>query len=149
MDVCFRVLKERNKSRFDSYSVRNSVLIISHITFRDCRVHIFPTTFLEIAVYSLCGFLVVAISKKLPASRRPIKVTKEQLIGKVRSTNEIIAIVIITGRVRVGCLEQERKKLNRGLNRRIPSLLHCFALAGYGTEHRGVAETLLCLYIVF
>ena len=24
---------------------------ISHITFRDCRVHIFPTTFLEIAVY--------------------------------------------------------------------------------------------------
>ena len=33
--------KESNKSRFDSYSVRNSVLIISHITFRDCRVHIF------------------------------------------------------------------------------------------------------------
>ena len=26
-------------------------LIISDITFRDCRVHIFPTTFLEIAVY--------------------------------------------------------------------------------------------------
>ena len=26
-------------------------LIISHITFRDFRVHIFPTTFLEIAVY--------------------------------------------------------------------------------------------------
>ena len=40
MDVCLRVLKESNKSRFDSYSVRNSVLIISHITFRDCRVHI-------------------------------------------------------------------------------------------------------------
>ena len=30
--------------------VRNSVLIISHITFRDCRMHFFPTTFLEIAV---------------------------------------------------------------------------------------------------
>ena len=30
-----------NKSRFNSYSVRNSVSIISHITFRDCRVHIF------------------------------------------------------------------------------------------------------------
>ena len=30
-----------NKSRFNSYNVRNSVLIISHITFRDCRVHIF------------------------------------------------------------------------------------------------------------
>ena len=39
-EVCLRVLKESNKSRFDSYSVRNSVLIISHITYRDCRVHI-------------------------------------------------------------------------------------------------------------
>ena len=51
MDVCLRVLKESNKSRFDSYSVRISVLIISH-TFQDYRVHIFPTTFLEIAVKS-------------------------------------------------------------------------------------------------
>ena len=51
MDMCLRVLKESNKSRFDSYSVRNSVLLISHTTFRDCHVHIFPTTFLEIAVY--------------------------------------------------------------------------------------------------
>ena len=41
MDLCLRVLKESSKSRFDSYSVINSVLIISHITFRDCRVHIF------------------------------------------------------------------------------------------------------------
>ena len=41
MDVCLRLLKEINKSRFDSYSVRNSVLITPHITFRDCRVHIF------------------------------------------------------------------------------------------------------------
>ena len=52
MDVCLRALKESNKSRFDTYSVRNSVLIISHITFRICRVHFFPTTFLEIAVCS-------------------------------------------------------------------------------------------------
>ena len=37
IDVCLRVLKKCNKSRFDSYRVRNSVLIISHITFRDCR----------------------------------------------------------------------------------------------------------------
>ena len=29
---------------------RNSVLIISHITFRDCRVHIFSDNLLEIAV---------------------------------------------------------------------------------------------------
>ena len=53
MDICLRLLKESKKSRFDSYSVRNSVLIISHITFRDCRVHFFPTTFLEVAVYQL------------------------------------------------------------------------------------------------
>ena len=32
--------KSKKKSRFDSYSVRDSVLIISHITLRNCRVHI-------------------------------------------------------------------------------------------------------------
>ena len=41
MDVYLRVLKESNKRSFDSYSVWNSVLIISHITFRDRRLHIF------------------------------------------------------------------------------------------------------------
>ena len=41
MDLRLKVLKESNNTKFDSYSVRNSVLIISHITFRDCRVHIF------------------------------------------------------------------------------------------------------------
>ena len=41
MDICLRVSKESNKSRFDSYRVRNSLLIISHITFLDCRLHIF------------------------------------------------------------------------------------------------------------
>ena len=45
MDVCLRVLKESNKSRFDSYSVRNSELIVFHTTFRDCRVHIFYDNF--------------------------------------------------------------------------------------------------------
>ena len=40
-DICLRMVKESTKSRFDSYSVRNSVLNISHITFRDYRVHIF------------------------------------------------------------------------------------------------------------
>ena len=41
MDVCLRVLKESSKGRLDSYCVRNSVLIVSHVTFRDCRVHFF------------------------------------------------------------------------------------------------------------
>ena len=45
MDICLRVLKERNKSRFESYSFRNSELIVSHITFRDCHVHIFSDNF--------------------------------------------------------------------------------------------------------
>ena len=51
VDVCLRVLKESNKRSLDSYTctVRNSVLIISYITFRDCREHILPTTFLEIS----------------------------------------------------------------------------------------------------
>ena len=45
MDICLRVLKESNKSSFDSYSVRNKSLIISHITFQDCRVHSFRQPF--------------------------------------------------------------------------------------------------------
>ena len=40
MEACLRVLKENNKSRFDSYNVRKIALIISHITFRNC-VHSF------------------------------------------------------------------------------------------------------------
>ena len=57
VDICLRVLKESKKSRFDSCSVRNSVLVISHIIFRDCRVQIFPTTFLDIIVYFNWSFL--------------------------------------------------------------------------------------------
>ena len=41
MDVCLRMLKESSKGRLDSYCVRNSVLIVSHVTFRVCRVHFF------------------------------------------------------------------------------------------------------------
>ena len=41
MDICLRLLKESKKGRFYSCSVRSSILIISHITFRDCHVHIF------------------------------------------------------------------------------------------------------------
>ena len=33
--------KGKKKKRSDGYSVRNRVLIISHITFQVCRVHIF------------------------------------------------------------------------------------------------------------
>ena len=41
MKMCLRVLKESNKGSSTATVVRNSVSIISHITFRDCRVHIF------------------------------------------------------------------------------------------------------------
>ena len=56
-EVCLRVLKESYKSRFDSHSVRNSVLIISHITFpRIVACTFCPTIFLEIAVYPFSHF---------------------------------------------------------------------------------------------
>ena len=54
MDICLRVLKESNKSRFDSYSRREQC--IDHIPYCHSglsRAHFFPTTFLEIAVYSV------------------------------------------------------------------------------------------------
>ena len=48
MDVCLGVLKGSKKSRLDSYSIRNTVLLIPHITFRYCHMHIFS----EIAPFS-------------------------------------------------------------------------------------------------
>ena len=41
MDICLRVLKEKKKAGSTAAVVRYSVMIISHITFRDCRVHFF------------------------------------------------------------------------------------------------------------
>ena len=63
MDVCLRVLKERNKTRFDSYSVRNNVLTISHITFRDCRVHTFSDNLSRTSCISFFYLLTCRISK--------------------------------------------------------------------------------------
>ena len=55
-DICLWVLKESNIIVADNYSRQE--VIAAHITFRDCRVHIFPTTFLEMAVYRaiICRF---------------------------------------------------------------------------------------------
>ena len=61
MGVCLRVLKESDKSRLDSYSVRNSVLIISHITFRDCRVHIFSDNLSRDSYMFLLAFLDLTV----------------------------------------------------------------------------------------
>ena len=52
MEMCLRVLKESNKSRFDSYSRQEPCT--DHIPYYLSglsRAHFFPTTFLEIAVY--------------------------------------------------------------------------------------------------
>ena len=64
VDVCLHVLKESNKRNFDSYSVRNSVLIISHITFRDCRVHIFSDNLSRNKSKQMLFFLVDTRSSK-------------------------------------------------------------------------------------
>ena len=53
VDVCLQVLKERNKSRFDSYSSGTVYGSYPIIPFRIIAYTVFPTTFLEIAVY-LC-----------------------------------------------------------------------------------------------
>jgi len=73
MDVCLRVLKESNKSRFDIYSVKNSVLIISHITFRDCRVNIYSVNLFEIAVLNGCKPTCTLTRINLCVSRCPHK----------------------------------------------------------------------------
>ena len=71
MDVCLRVLKESNKSRFDRYIVENC-------NFRDCRVHIFSDSlsrdgclakmFVSISLYlfifDLCLFFLPYLSTR-------------------------------------------------------------------------------------
>ena len=56
-DISLRVLKESNKSRFNRYSVRNSVLIIIYpiLPFGIVACTFFVTTFLKIAVYTVCS----------------------------------------------------------------------------------------------
>ena len=67
MDVCLPVLKESNKSRFDCCSVRNSVLIISHITFRDCRLHTFSD---NLSRKSSILQLVKSLPSHIPEARK-------------------------------------------------------------------------------
>ena len=56
MDLCVcELLKESNKRKFDSCSVRNGVLIISHIALRNCRVHIFSDDLSRNSCIRKCG----------------------------------------------------------------------------------------------
>ena len=69
MDLCLRVLKERDKSRFDSYSVMNSVLIISHTIFWDCRVHFFSGNRSRNVPYNVETMCVLGSQIKFPHVR--------------------------------------------------------------------------------
>ena len=64
MDVCLHGLEESNKSRLNSYSVRNSVLIISHITIRDCRVHSFSDNLSRINCITIAAIHIQRDGKK-------------------------------------------------------------------------------------
>ena len=55
MDICLQLLKESNKTKFDSYSVRNRLLIIFHLPFGIVGCTFFLTTFLEIVVCTCLG----------------------------------------------------------------------------------------------
>ena len=50
MEMCLRVLKERNKSRIDSYSHQEQCIDHNPYYLSGLSLHFFPTTFLEIAV---------------------------------------------------------------------------------------------------
>ena len=63
-NICLRVLKESNKSRFDSYSVRNKC--IDHIPYYLSglsRAQFFATTFLDIAVSQVACYKYVCFQK--------------------------------------------------------------------------------------
>ena len=68
MEMCLRVLKESNKSRFDSYSRQEQCIDYIPFTFRDWRVHIFSDIYLSVFLNSLkrkyvsnCKFSIAVI----------------------------------------------------------------------------------------
>ena len=77
LDVSLRkMLKESKKSRFDSYSARNSVLIISHITFRVVACTFFIKTFLG----KYLKILKIGPSKYTPPPPPPKLLTQKTLL---------------------------------------------------------------------
>ena len=69
MDICLQVLKESHNNRFDSYSVRNSELIVSHITFRNCRVHNFSNNLPRNSCISVFRVVVVPTTRNTKNNR--------------------------------------------------------------------------------
>ena len=83
VDVCLGVLKESTKGSFDSYSVRNSVLIImiSHITFPNYRVHIFADNLSRNSCIQICAWLFAPweLAQKKSVAKWPVTVRKYQV----------------------------------------------------------------------
>ena len=75
-DIWLQVVKEINKSRFNSYGVRNSVLLISHITFWDCHMHIFSNNL------SRNSCMYINSVNIIPYSTSPKKNARMFVIGK-------------------------------------------------------------------
>ena len=66
MEMCLQVLKESNKSRFDSYSRQQQLVYRSYpiLPFGIVACTLFPTTFLKIAVYA-----TFAVAKRKPEKK--------------------------------------------------------------------------------
>ena len=81
MDVCLRVTKESNKSRFNSYSVRKIVLIISHFTFRDCRLHFFSDSLSRnSSIHRNC---LLISSEQCPINRSLLIISVSVILGRL------------------------------------------------------------------
>ena len=106
MDVCLRVvMKESNKSRFDSYRVRNSLLIISHISFRDCRVHtFFRQPNLEKAVDVRCREETVVERQKCePVGNRAFYAQLYLTISQLSPSTEITNLSVGCAEFQISC----------------------------------------------
>ena len=99
MDICLQVLKESHNNRFDSYSVRNSELIVSHITFRNCRVHNFSNNLPRNSCISSCSCTYnTKYNRKIAitAPKWPEKETDSKRYNKQVSQNLFIPIYPLT-----------------------------------------------------
>ena len=74
-NIHLQVVKEINKSMFIRYSVTNHVLIITHITFWDCRMHIFSDNL------SRNSYMYINSSNIIPTS--PKNKPRMFVIGKI------------------------------------------------------------------
>ena len=72
MDICLQVLKESNKSRFESYSVINRVLIISHITFQDVASTFFSNNLSRNSCILFVTYQTTGVAPKVPSEQRRI-----------------------------------------------------------------------------